>query len=85
MSADGIVAYFKKQVGPSSVILTDEDQLQKFISDEDASVVGECLTSAHSTSASRISASELNVCVGEEPTFVFRTKYSGLFFPRVLW
>lgn len=61
MSADGIVAFFKKQVGPASVILTDEDQLQNFISDEDASVVGECLTSAHSTSASGISASELNV------------------------
>lgn len=42
LSVDGIVAYFKKQVGPASVALTDEDQLQKFLSNEDASVVGEC-------------------------------------------
>lgn len=41
LSVDGIVAYFKKQVGPASVPLTDEDQLQKFLSNEDASVVGE--------------------------------------------
>lgn len=41
VSVDGIVAYFKKQVGPASVTLTDEDQLQKFLSNEDASVVGE--------------------------------------------
>lgn len=45
VSVDGIVAYFKKQVGPASVTLTDEDQLQKFLSNEDASVVGECFIS----------------------------------------
>ncbi|CAG01048.1 unnamed protein product, partial [Tetraodon nigroviridis] len=39
-TSDGIVAYFKKQVGPASVMLTDEEQLQRFISNEDASVVG---------------------------------------------
>lgn len=61
------MAYFKKQVGPASVLLTDEDQFQKFISDQDASVVGESLASAPPTSASSISASQLNVCVGEEP------------------
>lgn len=41
VSPDGIVSYFKKQVGPASVTLTDEEQFQKFISEKDASVVGE--------------------------------------------
>lgn len=45
VSPDGIVAHFKKQVGPASVVLTDEDQFQKFISNEDASVIGESFTS----------------------------------------
>ncbi|XP_068169947.1 protein disulfide-isomerase A3 [Antennarius striatus] len=39
-SADGIVSYLKKQAGPASVLLKDDEQLQKFINDEDASVVG---------------------------------------------
>lgn len=43
LSVDGIVNYFKKQVGPASVELEDEEQLQKFISDMDASIVGELL------------------------------------------
>lgn len=41
VSADGIVAYFKKQVGPASVVLADDEQLQTFLSDKDASIVGE--------------------------------------------
>lgn len=41
LSVDGIVSYFKKQAGPASVELKDEEHLQKFISDADASVVGE--------------------------------------------
>lgn len=45
VSVDGIEAYFKKQVGPASVALTEEDQLQTFIANEDASVVGECFIS----------------------------------------
>lgn len=42
---DGIVSYFKKQVGPASVTLAGEEEFQKFISEKDASVVGESLTS----------------------------------------
>lgn len=38
---DGIVSYFKKQAGPASVVLRDDGDLQTFISDEDASIVGE--------------------------------------------
>lgn len=41
LSVDGIVSFFKKQAGPASVELKDEEHLQKFISDADASVVGE--------------------------------------------
>ncbi|XP_061576706.1 protein disulfide-isomerase A3 [Cololabis saira] len=39
-SADGIVGFLKKQAGPASVELKDAADLQKFISDQDASVVG---------------------------------------------
>lgn len=45
VSVDGIVSYFKKQVGPASVALAGEEQLQKFISEKDSSVVGEYLSS----------------------------------------
>lgn len=41
VSVDGIVSYFKKQVGPASVALAGEEELQKFISEKDSSVVGE--------------------------------------------
>lgn len=41
LAADGIVSYFKKQAGPSSVELHDDADFQKFVSDSDASVVGE--------------------------------------------
>lgn len=43
-SIEGIVSYFKKQVGPASVELKDDADLQKFISDKDGSVVGELLS-----------------------------------------
>ncbi|XP_003967256.1 protein disulfide-isomerase A3 [Takifugu rubripes] len=39
-TSDGIVSYFKKQVGPASVALAGEEELQKFISEKDSSVVG---------------------------------------------
>ncbi|XP_042352180.1 protein disulfide-isomerase A3 [Plectropomus leopardus] len=39
-TADGIVSFLKKQAGPASVELKDEAALEKFISDQDASVVG---------------------------------------------
>ncbi|CAL1594853.1 unnamed protein product [Knipowitschia caucasica] len=39
-SADGIVSFLKKQAGPASVELKSEDDLEKFISDQDASVIG---------------------------------------------
>lgn len=43
-SVEGIVSYFKKQVGPASVELKDDAGLQAFISDKDGSVVGELLS-----------------------------------------
>uniref|UniRef100_A0A673ACJ1 Protein disulfide-isomerase n=1 Tax=Sphaeramia orbicularis TaxID=375764 RepID=A0A673ACJ1_9TELE len=39
-TADGIVSFLKKQAGPASVELKTEAELQKFTSDQDASVVG---------------------------------------------
>ncbi|KAJ8273537.1 hypothetical protein GJAV_G00102730 [Gymnothorax javanicus] len=39
-SADGIVSYMKKQAGPSSVPLRNEEDLDSFINHFDASVVG---------------------------------------------
>ncbi|KAG7335964.1 hypothetical protein KOW79_000657 [Hemibagrus wyckioides] len=39
-TADGIVSYMKKQSGPSSVALHTESELDTFINDFDASVVG---------------------------------------------
>ncbi|XP_072290868.1 protein disulfide-isomerase A3 [Eucyclogobius newberryi] len=39
-TADGIVSFLKKQAGPASVELPSEDQLDKYISDQDASVIG---------------------------------------------
>ncbi|CAJ1055986.1 protein disulfide-isomerase A3 [Xyrichtys novacula] len=39
-TADGIVSFLKKQAGPASVELKDEADLQKYIADQDASVVG---------------------------------------------
>lgn len=47
VSADGIVSYFKKQVGPASVTLAGEEEFQKFVSEKDASVVGESSRSLH--------------------------------------
>lgn len=38
---DGIVSTLKKQAGPASVVLQDEDDLEKFKSDLDASIIGE--------------------------------------------
>lgn len=43
-SVEGIISYFKKQVGPASVELKDDVGLQAFISDKDGSVVGELLS-----------------------------------------
>lgn len=40
-SLDGIVSYLKKQAGPASVELKTEQDFTKFVSDHDASVVGE--------------------------------------------
>ncbi|XP_074534587.1 protein disulfide-isomerase A3 [Halichoeres trimaculatus] len=39
-SADGIVSFLKKQAGPASVELKSDADLQKFIADQDASVIG---------------------------------------------
>uniref|UniRef100_A0A7N6BDP2 Protein disulfide-isomerase n=1 Tax=Anabas testudineus TaxID=64144 RepID=A0A7N6BDP2_ANATE len=39
-TADGIVSFLKKQAGPASVELKTEADLTKFLSDQDASVVG---------------------------------------------
>ncbi|XP_005989802.1 protein disulfide-isomerase A3 [Latimeria chalumnae] len=39
-SADGIVSYLKKQAGPASVEIKTAKDLEKFLSDRDASVVG---------------------------------------------
>ncbi|XP_057692644.1 protein disulfide-isomerase A3 [Corythoichthys intestinalis] len=39
-SADGIVSFLKKQAGPASVEIADEEAFQKFVADKDASVVG---------------------------------------------
>ncbi|XP_067832017.1 protein disulfide-isomerase A3-like [Heptranchias perlo] len=49
-SADGIVSHMKKQAGPSSMELKSAEELEKFIHDFDASVVG---FFADSSSASR--------------------------------
>lgn len=43
LSADGIVSFLKKQAGPASVEVKADADLQKFLSDQDASVVGELL------------------------------------------
>lgn len=43
ISIDGIVSYMKKQTGPSSIALHTESELDTFINDFDASVVGELL------------------------------------------
>ncbi|GAA6103639.1 protein disulfide isomerase family A, member 7, partial [Tachysurus ichikawai] len=40
-TADAIVSYMKKQAGPSSIVLHSEFELDTFINDFDASVVGE--------------------------------------------
>lgn len=37
---DGIVSFLKKQAGPASVELKNEGDFEKFITDQDASVVG---------------------------------------------
>uniref|UniRef100_A0A8C5NUF4 Protein disulfide-isomerase n=1 Tax=Jaculus jaculus TaxID=51337 RepID=A0A8C5NUF4_JACJA len=50
-SADGIVSHLKKQAGPTSVPLRNEEEFRKFISDKDASVVGffkDVFSDAHS-------------------------------------
>ncbi len=47
LSADGIVSFLKKQAGPASVELKADADLQKFITDQDASVVGELLFEFH--------------------------------------
>ncbi|XP_026030936.1 protein disulfide-isomerase A3 [Astatotilapia calliptera] len=39
-TADGIVGFLKKQAGPASVVLKDNADLEKFLADQDASVVG---------------------------------------------
>lgn len=39
-TADGIVSFLKKQAGPASVELKTEEDLDKFLSDQDASVIG---------------------------------------------
>lgn len=39
-TADGIVSFLKKQAGPASVELKTDEELGKFITDKDASVVG---------------------------------------------
>lgn len=41
--ADGIVGFLKKQAGPASVVLKDNADLEKFLADQDASVVGKHL------------------------------------------
>ncbi|XP_068595116.1 protein disulfide-isomerase A3 [Brachionichthys hirsutus] len=38
--ADGIVSYLKKQAGPASVLLENPERFEKFIRNDDASVVG---------------------------------------------
>lgn len=43
LSVDGIVSFLKKQAGPASVELKDDAAFQKFIADQDASVIGELL------------------------------------------
>lgn len=40
---DGIVNYMKKQAGPDSVLLQSEHDLENFINNFDASVVGKCV------------------------------------------
>uniref|UniRef100_A0A671XUW9 Protein disulfide-isomerase n=1 Tax=Sparus aurata TaxID=8175 RepID=A0A671XUW9_SPAAU len=44
-TADGIVSFLKKQAGPASVELKDDAAFQKFIADQDASVIAPCFTS----------------------------------------
>lgn len=41
LPVDGIVSFLKKQAGPASVELKTDEELGKFITDKDASVVGE--------------------------------------------
>lgn len=41
LSQDGIVSFLKKQAGPASVELKTDADFEKFIGDQDASVVGE--------------------------------------------
>ncbi len=43
LSVDGIVSFLKKQAGPASVELKSDEELKKFIGDQDASVIGESL------------------------------------------
>lgn len=58
LSVDGIVSFFKKQAGPASVELKDDADFQKFIADEDASVIGELLFEFQSSSSLAV-----NLCV----------------------
>uniref|UniRef100_A0A667ZVI4 Protein disulfide-isomerase n=1 Tax=Myripristis murdjan TaxID=586833 RepID=A0A667ZVI4_9TELE len=39
-TADGIVSHLKKQAGPASVEVKDDTEFEKFIADQDASVIG---------------------------------------------
>lgn len=41
LSEDGIVSFLKKQAGPASVELKTNADFEKFIADQDASVIGE--------------------------------------------
>lgn len=41
---DGIVSTLRKRAGPASKLLRDQEELEKFISDFDASIIGESLS-----------------------------------------
>ena len=43
LSLDGIVSFLKKQAGPASVELKAEADFEKYVTDQDASVVGELM------------------------------------------
>uniref|UniRef100_A0A671XVI5 Protein disulfide-isomerase n=1 Tax=Sparus aurata TaxID=8175 RepID=A0A671XVI5_SPAAU len=53
-TADGIVSFLKKQAGPASVELKDDAAFQKFIADQDASVIGELLFAEYLKAASAL-------------------------------
>ncbi|XP_020780594.1 protein disulfide-isomerase A3 [Boleophthalmus pectinirostris] len=55
-SADGIVSFLKKQAGPASVELKSEEDLDKYISDQDASVIGFFSDSSSSAQAEFLKA-----------------------------